>query len=781
MTPASLHRLPPPLEAAADRIRKTLRGAVERTIESLGLAALAAGAAAQRSEILAAQFELDRKSAVFLLEFDRGLEERLRRDCAPRDTAGPAPSSNWADLSLVDDREVETRVAAERLGMEMSATCEWELRELEGYLASVLPGDASGPPANPLRPERIALAVMRAAETVTDREEARRTLVAALALSLQDLLAGCYAAIVADMRQAGVVPAGLTVRLQESRPSDLHGEGDAGEDGTSSGPTGPGALGGRGPAGAAGGAGSAGSAGGMGGAGAGGAGGPRMGEVDARMMSVMRRLATADLGEAAAGAAPAPGAVAPNLIRVHRQELMEASRGALDHMVIEVIGSLFDQILSDPKVPPQMARQIARLQLPVLRAAMGDPRFFSNRRHPVRMFVNRLASLGTGLEDAEQTHARRVMEQVEALVQEIVTGDFEKIATYEQRLAALEKFIGEAGRQEVAGGEIDAAGLLQRREQELQLHSVYAARLEGELRNLPMPDFLREFVVQAWGRVIVQASVEHGPQSQQVAQRQRTAVDLLLSVQPKASIEQRKAFLAGLPPLMRALNEGLDRIAWPEAQRKAFLARLLPAHSDALKAPPARTLDYNLKARGIEAAMAHPLPRVEDLPAAAVPPAALPDEAVAASFNDDEARRLGLVRETSIDWKGPLDIDLTAESAPEPGAEDLRIEGLPAPTGAPEPTEGAALADHVQVGFAYRMHLQGRWQTARLAHVSPGRSFFVFKHGPQHRETASLTHRMLLRMCESGRLRAFESAYLIERATARARRQLASLGSAAPA
>ena len=36
-----------------------------------------------------------------------------------------------------------------------------------------------------------------------------------------------------------------------------------------------------------------------------------------------------------------------------------------------------------------------------------------------------------------------------------------------------------------------------------------------------------------------------------------------------------------------------------------------------------------------------------------------------------------------------------------------------------------------------------------------------------------MTARMLARMCETGRLRAFESAYLIERATARARRQAA--------
>ena len=175
------------MEAAADRIRQAVRESVEQANKSLGLAALSA-AAGQRSEILAAQFELDRRSAMFLLEFDRGFQDRLRRDCTPRAPAETAPSSNWADLSLVDDREIETRVAAERLGLEVAARCEWELRELEGFIATLLPEDPPGPPRNPLRPDRIALAMLQAAETVIEREEMRRTLVAALGASLKELL-----------------------------------------------------------------------------------------------------------------------------------------------------------------------------------------------------------------------------------------------------------------------------------------------------------------------------------------------------------------------------------------------------------------------------------------------------------------------------------------------------------------------------------------------------------------------------------------------------------------
>ena len=107
-----------------------------------------------------------------------------------------------------------------------------------------------------------------------------------------------------------------------------------------------------------------------------------------------------------------------------------------------------------------------------------------------------------------------------------------------------------------------------------------------------------------------------------------------------------------------------------------------------------------------------------------------------------------------------LDLDLALDM---PGAEPA------------EATKGPGLMDHVKLGFAYQMHLKDDWQKVRLTHVSAGRSFFVFSRGDKHKETISMTSRMLARMCESGRMRAVESAYLMERAMQRARRQLAAL------
>lgn len=788
--------LPPLLDAAVQRMRLAVRGAVERTVESLGLAAMAA-LGSQRDALLAAQFELNRKRTLFAQTFDQAFDQQLRGDAGQRGHAVPAA---WEALTLVEDRELEIKVQAERFALEITHNLEWELRELEAYVGSVLGHARAERDHNPLRPESVGHGVIRAIDAVADRPEVRKVLEAELRRSLAAMLRGTYAEIVSDLRKAGVQPVSLSVRTTEgpgggehsrAAPFDATPRGAAGAAGADSArgglggtrearQSGAGPLGPRsGHAGLGGGAPSTMSAR-MGGR------GTPIGHVEPVMMDLLRRLAQAEpAGFDSSGAGSAASwassgyegaAMAPNLIRANREQLREASRGAIDHMVIDVIGSLFDQILSDPKVPPQLARQIARLQLPVLRAALGDPSFFSTRKHPVRQFINRIASLGNGFEDFSDEQAQAFLAKVRDLVQEIVKGDFDQIETYAVRLAALEAFVADQARHAVETRQAGATALLQQREEALRLGQHYEQRLEQELQPLAAPAFVRDFVSRVWSRVILKAAEREGVTSERVRALRQTGRELFMSVQPKTSPAQRKAFIAELPKMVQQINEGLNAIGWPEDRRRQFFGQLMPAHAEALRTMAGSVLDYNLLARQVEQALERHMPSKADLPPASVAEP-LDGAAAEAALSSDEAAQLGLVQEARFDWDGKVDIDLGAE--PEVQAADLQIPGLPAPTEGPEPATGRTLADHVQIGFSYQMHLDGEWQKVRLAHVSPGRTFFVFTHGQRHQRTISLTQRMLVRLCESGRMRAFESAQLIERATARARRQLATMGAGA--
>jgi hypothetical protein len=232
-----------------------------------------------------------------------------------------------------------------------------------------------------------------------------------------------------------------------------------------------------------------------------------------------------------------------------------------------------------------------------------------------------------------------------------------------------------------------------------------------------------------------------------------------------------------LPQLMKDLNEGMQLVGWPAAAQKDFFGKLMPAHAESLKGAPQSELDHNMMVKQLEAVFGAAVPGIESL-SAADPVPEVDDSVIQARFSPEEAEQVGLVVATAVDWDGRVDIDL-AEAADDTGPAALEagldIELELNPTDAAEPMRGPQLIDHVKLGFAYQMLLKDEWQKVRLTYVSPGRSFFVFTRGKKHQETISMTSRMLARMCETNRMRAVESAYLMERATHRARKQLADL------
>lgn len=800
---------PQSLVKAIQRVKVAARDAAQRCVDSLGVAALSSTRTSEREDLLAAQFELSRKQSAFSMTFNEKLDESVNSDLRRLEGHSKTNSrlgSSWQSLSLVDDREVEVQVSAERLALTLQHECEWELRELDTLMMGLL-HTAHRPDAdtrNPLRAEAVGKALVMACEAVTERPEIRRVLAEQIARAMASSMATVYGEIATDMKAAGVRPPEIQTRTTQGPGNELGQFQNTGYD-TLGRPVGmDSGMGGDSGAGRL--SANAASAGrlGLGGA-AGGSGyghGATIGQVDAEVMTLIRRLAMLgniaadtqyEAGAAQAGGVPSgsgggiggvggnigPGALSnlaglPNLILANREELRRTATGALDHMVIDVVGSLFDQILADPKIPPQMARHIARLQLPVLRAALGDPTFFSSRRHPVRKLVNRIASLAVAFEDFSEGPGQHFLDLVRQLVDEIVGGDFDQMLVYEQTLDKLEAYVADEAKKDVES-QSKATTLLDSRETELLLQQRFTQQLQSALAPVTLDDFMRQFLTQVWSQALMKAAQLHGADGDLVKRFRIAGRELVMSVQPKGAPPDRKAFLQRLPQLMKDLNEGIALIGWPEAAKKDFFGKLLPAHAAALKAGESmRTLDYNLLSRQLDAILGTSLPRPED---AVRGTSAIPvlEDVVSEPFTAEEARRIGLVEESAIDWDGQVDIDLSAEEAePEVSDLDINIDGLPNPEPV-EPTKGASLADHVQIGFSYRMHFEGQWHKVRLSHISPGRTFFVFTRGKLHQHAISMTARMLYRLCETGRLRAFENAYLIERATARARKQLAAL------
>lgn len=822
------------LETALGRIQSAVSNAIDKVSLQLGPLALSATSNLQRQVLMSAERDLQLKASQLQTGFFKQFREQAAKAVRGPNSAHQtlANDTDWASLSLVDNAEVERGVTADRLAQVLSHECEGELEALYAFMAGL--HEDGNPERNPLRPQAVAKSLLSALAELGSADDVVQTLSQHLGRLLGPELATSYAQIVSDMRSRGVKPQVFSVNKTRSTAS-VHGSTLATGEGSLAGDlhphTQPGSFpdsfGARLPYPSQPGQVTAeahmraaqalsemfgvtmpGSP----------VDGPTpMGLRPARtggslpaanpdFQNLLRQIAmqtpapgwTSNFpgglsepgedsqGQAAYGQANgqphqqstgfAGPLMAANLIRAHREELVRASGGApLDQMVIDIVAALFDQVLSDQKVSPQMARQIARLQMPVLRVALGDMGFFNSRKHPVRRFVNRIATLSASFEDYEDGPGRACLERITALVNDIVDGDFDRMDLYESKLAELEAFI-ETENERDAAENAAVAAMLNGKEADLRVQQRYMQILKRELSDVELPEFVRDFLAQVWSQVQVMASVRDGAESPLALRMKKAGHELALSVQPKGNPQLRKEFLLKLPQLMKDLNEGLALIQWSEDAKQTFYAQLLPAHADGLKATPHHDLTLRLLEQRLSKVEQIAIPSREEaandpLPASLDDIKASPLLTVVSALSASEIQEAGFMPEAALASDGVLDINLDLPGEADPTLSEIDI-NLDAP---PPPSSGLQLVHHVQKGAAYQMMMQGQWKKVRLTWVSDGRSFFIFNHGHTHKQTISLTARTLAKMCDSGRFKAFEQSELIERATVRARRQLAAL------
>ncbi|MDP1790867.1 MAG: DUF1631 family protein, partial [Methylibium sp.] len=209
------------LNAACLRIQATVTATAERLVETLALQSSSFASITTRQLMASTQFDLRRKLPDFNLVFSAGLRDRVLEAAEPRSSTRSLATTSWESLSLVGDDEVDERVSAERLSTQIVHECEWEMRELDGYMAALLHNGEPDPDRNPLRPEIVGRALRRAIHAVNDDPASHRLLATEFGRSLATAMRACYAGIIADLQARGVSPIGLALKTVQGPGNDL--------------------------------------------------------------------------------------------------------------------------------------------------------------------------------------------------------------------------------------------------------------------------------------------------------------------------------------------------------------------------------------------------------------------------------------------------------------------------------------------------------------------------------------------------------------------------------
>jgi hypothetical protein len=251
--------------------------------------------------------------------------------------------------------------------------------------------------------------------------------------------------------------------------------------------------------------------------------------------------------------------------------------------VIDVISMLFEFILDDRNLPDPMKALLSRLQIPMLKVAILDRKFFASRNHPARRLLNTLARAAVAWVDDGDRSPRTLYGQVEAVVNRVLTEFVDDVCLFEELDAAFTAFVeGEARSAEVAEERIKQVN---RGQEQLKLargrvNEAIESRIAG-VEVLPVA--LRDLLLDGWKDVLLLALLREGEDSETWQQGLTLVDQLLWSVQPKEEQGERQKLLKVIPEMLRSVREGLDNISYDQHKAAQLFKELQVSHIAALR------------------------------------------------------------------------------------------------------------------------------------------------------------------------------------------------------
>jgi hypothetical protein len=265
-----------------------------------------------------------------------------------------------------------------------------------------------------------------------------------------------------------------------------------------------------------------------------------------------------------------------------KQTNVASGIGEMDSIMFDVVAMMFDFILDDDNVPDPMKALIGRLQIPMLKVALIDKSFFSKKSHPARKLLNTLAEAALGWNESHDDGGA-YYGQVESYVRKVLEEFEDSIEVFGVVLEELQAFL--ADQEQVAEETAqDSANVLESRERLEQARLRAQETTTKSFHGKPIPDVIQKFFHNRWKELLVFCYFDEGEEGESWRKAVETMDQVIWSLTPISSPEDRKKLVQLLPGLLNRVKDGMKQISLPKEERKHFLAALANHHLAAVRA-----------------------------------------------------------------------------------------------------------------------------------------------------------------------------------------------------
>ena len=462
----------------------------------------------------------------------------------------------------------------------------------------------------------------------------------------------------------------------------------------------------------------------------------------------------------------------------------------------EVVRLMLDNLIQDERLLPRVRAHLQTLEPLLMTIAQEDGRFFSDKQHAARQFLDRVTNRSLGFsherEEGYEPFLQSVEQSIGMLQSKTEAGESAPLAfgTVMDRLSAI---WDKLDAQENARRE-EAARALLHAEQRNTIAQQVAQEFRQQASEIDVPQMVLDFVCGPWAHAVAESQLRCTDGRIDPQGYQGLVTELFWSVQPSKAKRNRKRLVQLIPGMLAKLRQGLSFIEFPPERITDFFAGLIELHEVALEGgrqqaqeaaaaakraaeasaqadvqtsegtlsqfdtEQAATADRAVLEALYAASAKAPLATVDDdatlpgsPPASSAEPESEPDSLFGdfpSSHHDPkdaqdgvwlaqrEVSEAGFVNEQAM---MPLDV-----SAAIPAADMVPL------------TPEASVA--IPIGSWVELMLDGAWVRAQLTWASPMRSLFMFvsrggkAHSMSKRTMDKLATQGLIRMVSDGRM-----------------------------
>ena len=266
---------------------------------------------------------------------------------------------------------------------------------------------------------------------------------------------------------------------------------------------------------------------------------------------------------------------------------VRANIGQVDDQVMNLVNMLFDFILEDRNLASPMKALLSRMQIPVIKVAVADKSFFTQGGHVARRLLNEMSSAAMGWTgDHDSCHSDPLYKKIEAVVRRLIADFDTDIAIFDDLLADFSAFLEK---------EKKRAAVFERRTIDAEDGKAKAevARttvdLEVEIRTVgvTLPQVVSDLVKDTWSNVMFVTALKYGYEAEEWQNQLVVLEDLVWSVQPPRTTEQRQKLIKLVPGLLKRLRSGLDTISFNPFEMSDLFKSLEKVHIACIRGKPA--------------------------------------------------------------------------------------------------------------------------------------------------------------------------------------------------